>query len=56
MKEYIVTNKESDVTENFSKTMSDSLAYILLQHHLKDPSFTIEDLHSHVNTLIAAVS
>ena len=55
MKEHILT-KDSDVTEHFSKTRSDSLTYILLQHHLKDPSFTVEDLHSHVNTFIAAVS
>ena len=56
MKKCIATNEESDETQHFSKTMRESLTYVLLQLHLKDPSFTFEDLQSHVNTFIAAVS
>lgn len=55
MKKYIA-NEESECTEYFSKHLDKSLTYLLLQHHLMDSSFTFDDLHAEVNTVMAAVS
>ena len=60
MKEFIASSKIEDPsaedTDRYSKHLQKSFTYLLLRQHFNDPSFTFEDLHNEVNTILITVS